>query len=393
MSETNTLPEIQDLITQEVKKYDEVLPKIEELKAELMPLKINGIADEDGYKKVASAIRFVVSKRTAIEEKRKELKRPHYEIGLAIDAKAKEYIALLAPIEDHLKTQKAAVDQTIAIIEEQKAIQKQKLLQQRNDKLIAAGMSLVGNTYVWKNPFTFAEETIVAINLETMNDEDFDAEVSNITKLEQEVVARKQQEEEQRKAEQEKLRQEQENLRLEQEKLRKQQDEINNQKRLEEESLRKQIIEINNMKRQMRLEMLQSIGCRLSDITGFIFYKNKSLISLPELTMVEDWSAKFAEIKEQVAQIDADIKQQEAQDAEKREKEIQEAADLKAKQLEEEKKKIEDEERERIAGLSDSAKLKEYVKNLLGVEVPEFKTQKFKKISESLSSQIKGFLS
>ena len=367
MSETNTLPEIQDLITQEVKKYDEVLPKIDELKAELMPLRINGLDDEDGYKKVSSAIRFVVSKRTAIEEKRKELKRPHYEIGMAIDAKAKEYIALLAPIEDHLKRQKSAIDQTIAIIEEQKAIQKQKLLQERNDKLIAAGMSLVGNTYVWKNPFTFAEETIVAINLETMNDEDFDKEVSNISKLEQEVKARKQQEEEQRKAEQEKLRQEQENLR-------KQQDDI------------------INMKRQMRLEMLQSIGCRLSDITGFIFYKNKSLISSPELTMIEDWSAKFAEIKEQVCQIDADIQQQQVQEAEKREKEIQEAADLKAKKLEEDKKKKEDEERERIGNLSDSAKLKEYVKNLLSVEVPKFNTAKFKKISLSLYEHINTYV-
>jgi hypothetical protein len=375
MSETNTLPEIQDLIAQEVKKYDEVLPKIDELKAELMPLKIDGIQDEDGYKKVSSAIRFVVSKRTAIEDKRKELKRPHYEIGLAIDAKAKEYISLLAPIEEHLKGQKSKVDAQKEEIERIIQFERQRILQKRNDRLIAAGMSLVGNTYVWKNPFTFSEETIVAINLETMNDEDFDAEVSNISKLEQEVLARKQQEEEQRKAEQEKLRQEQENLRLEQEKLRKQQDEI------------------NNMKRQMRLEMLQSIGCRLSDITGFIFYKNKSLISLPELTMIEDWTAKFSEIKEQVSQIDADIKQQEVQDAEKREKEIQEAADLKAKQLEEEKKKKEDEERERVAGLSDSAKMKEYVKNLLGVEVPEFKTQKFKKIYQSLSEHINTYVS
>jgi hypothetical protein len=375
MSETNTLPEIQDLIAQEVKKYDEVLPKIDELKAELMPLKIDGIQDEDGYKKVSSAIRFVVSKRTAIEDKRKELKRPHYEIGLAIDAKAKEYISLLAPIEEHLKGQKSKVDAQKEEIERIIQFERQRILQKRNDRLIAAGMSLVGNTYVWKNPFTFSEETIVAINLETMNDEDFDAEVSNISKLEQEVLARKQQEEEQRKAEQEKLRQEQENLRLEQEKLRKQQDEI------------------NNMKRQMRLEMLQSIGCRLSDITGFIFYKNKSLISLPELTMIEDWTAKFSEIKEQVSQIDADIKQQEVQDAEKREKEIQEAADLKAKKSEEEKKKKEDEERERVAGLSDSAKMKEYVKNLLSVEAPEFKTQKFKKISQSLSEHINTYVS
>jgi len=375
MSETNTLPEIQDLIAQEVKKYDEVLPKIDELKAELMPLKIDGIQDEDGYKKVSSAIRFVVSKRTAIEDKRKELKRPHYEIGLAIDAKAKEYISLLAPIEEHLKGQKSKVDAQKEEIERIIQFERQRILQKRNDRLIAAGMSLVGNTYVWKNPFTFSEETIVAINLETMNDEDFDAEVSNISKLEQEVLARKQQEEEQRKAEQEKLRQEQENLRLEQEKLRKQQDEI------------------NNMKRQMRLEMLQSIGCRLSDITGFIFYKNKSLISLPELTMIEDWTAKFSEIKEQVSQIDADIKQQEVQDAEKREKEIQEAADLKAKQLEEEKKKKEDEERERVAGLSDSAKMKEYVKKLLAVEAPEFKTQKVRNIYLSLYEHINTYVS
>jgi hypothetical protein len=369
------LPEIQDLIAKEVKKYDEVLPKIEELKLELMPLKINGIGDEDGYKKVSSAIKFVVSKRTAIEAKRKELKDPHYQIGLAIDAKAKEYISLLAPIEDHLKNEKLKVDAEKDEIEKQKEYERQRILQQRNDKLIAAGMSLVGNTYVWKNPYTFEEQTIVAINLETMNDEDFDAEVSNISKLEQEVLARKQQEEEQRKAEQEKLRQEQETLRLEQEKLRKQQDEI------------------NSMKRQMRLEMVQSIGCQLSDMTGFIFYKNKSLISLPELSMIEDWNTKYSEIKEQVAQIDADIKQQEIQIAEKRQKELQEAADLREKELEEEKKKKEDEEKERVAGLSDSAKMKEYVNKLIEVEVPEFKTQKFKKIYQSLSEQINSFLS
>lgn len=366
MSETNTLPEIQDLIALEVKKYDEVLPKIDEIKAELMPLKINGIGDEDGYKKVTAAIRFVVSKRTAIEEKRKELKRPHYEIGLAIDAKAKEYVALLAPIEEHLKGQKSNVDNELAEIERQKEIERQAKLQKRNDQLISAGMSLIGNTYIWKDPYTFEEKTIVAINLETMSDEDFDVEVQKISKLDNAVKERKKAEDEQRKAEQDRLKAEQDAFRLEQEKL------------------QKQIEEMNAQKRQLRLEMLQSIGCKLSEMTGFIFYYNDSLITLPELTMVEDWNAKFSEIKQRVAMIDEKVKQQEIENEEKRVKEIQEAADLKAK-------KKEDEERERIAGLSDAEKIKDYLMKLFAVQKPDVKTLKYKKILQNIDDFLNTF--
>lgn len=352
MSETTTLPEIQDLIALEVKKYDEVLPKIEEIKAELMPLKINGIDDEEGYKKVASAIRFVVSKRTAIEEKRKELKRPHYEIGIAIDAKAKEYIALLSPIELHLKAQKGIIDDQFAEIERQKEIDKQAKLLERNNMLLNVGMSLVGNTYIWKNPFTFEEESIVAVNLETMSDEDFEADVLKISKLDSDVKLRQKLEDDQRRLEQDKL-------------------------KAEQDKLRKEIEEMNNQKKQIRLEMLLSIGCKVSDLTGFIFYYNDSLITLPELTMIEDWSAKFAEIKEKVALIDEKVKQQKIENEQKRQKEIEEAADLKAKEFEEQ-------EKERIAGLSDKEKINDYVSKLFAIKKPEVKTLKYKNILQGI---------
>lgn len=40
-----------------------------------MPLKINGIEDKEGYKKVKEGLTFVVSKRNRIEDKRKDLKK------------------------------------------------------------------------------------------------------------------------------------------------------------------------------------------------------------------------------------------------------------------------------------------------------------------------------
>lgn len=383
--EEKQYPTFDELIKTELRKYDDVMPKIEELKQELMPLTISsGVikdkdkvlpADKDGYEKVSKAIRFIVSKRTAVEDKRKELKADSLAYGRAVDARAKEITELISPIETHLKAQKQQVDDEIAIVEAQLQQEKQRKLQERHLRLVNAGMTAIANTYIWN----YGDETheLLAINLETMDDKDFEAEINKVIKLENDKQEKIKQEEE-RKAEEQRLiqeqqeavrkqqQEEQEKLRIEQEKLQKEQDAIN-----------KQLAEMAKMKQDLRLQVLQGIGCQLSEMTGFIFYKNKNVISLPELSMIEDWDSKLQEIKNTIKQTDESIIAEEA-------KKQQEAFELAAKKIDEQKeaerlKKEQEEaaEKERIANLSDKQKFAEYVAKLVSVEAPEFKTAKW----------------
>ena len=61
------VPTFDELVKTELTKFDVVVPKIEELKAQCLPLTINGLEDVEGYKAVSDALKFVVKKRTSIE--------------------------------------------------------------------------------------------------------------------------------------------------------------------------------------------------------------------------------------------------------------------------------------------------------------------------------------
>lgn len=64
----------------------------------------------DNYKAISAAIRDVVSNRTAIEKRRKELKADALAWGKKVDTEAKRITAALTKIEEPLKATKKAVD-------------------------------------------------------------------------------------------------------------------------------------------------------------------------------------------------------------------------------------------------------------------------------------------
>jgi hypothetical protein len=69
-----TAPTFDELIKTELQKYDEIVPKVQELKDLFMNLEITSIEDKDGYSKVKEGLKFMIAKRNEIEGKRKELK-------------------------------------------------------------------------------------------------------------------------------------------------------------------------------------------------------------------------------------------------------------------------------------------------------------------------------
>jgi hypothetical protein len=175
------VPTFEELVKTELTKFDVVVPKIEELKAQCLPLTINGLDDVDGYKAVSDALKFVVKKRTSIEEKRKELKADSLAYGKAVDARAKEITLMLSPIEQHLREQKEQVDAELLRIEEAKEAEKQKVMEARHKSLLDVGMQLIGNQYVNENYGDYS--SFPAINLETLSDDDFFEHLAILTKL------------------------------------------------------------------------------------------------------------------------------------------------------------------------------------------------------------------
>ena len=134
---TENIPSSFDqLIQRELVKFDIVVPAVNELAKEFLPLKIQSVEDKEGYSEVTKALRFIVSKRTAVEDKRKELKADSLAYGRAVDARAKEITALLEPIESHLKDEKNRIDTVIERLKAEEEEKKQAFINNRISILI-----------------------------------------------------------------------------------------------------------------------------------------------------------------------------------------------------------------------------------------------------------------
>ena len=369
--QTFEVPTFDQLIDRELSKYDEVVPKIEEIKAELMPLKIESIDDKEGYEKVSKAIKFVVSKRTAVEQKRKELKADSLAYGRAVDARAKEITDMLSPVEEHLKAEKQKIDDLQAEIERQKQEAIQQKIRQRAQMLLSLGCFSISNEFVWSSPY-FEQLTIPAINLETMDDNDFNQILEGLELKVNETIKRKAEEDRLKKEEEERMLEQKRILHEQMEALRQQQAELQRQK----EEAQTQIL-------SSRLKTIEAMGCKYSEMTGFWFYMNMSISSIPALSQMTEteWN-EFLEvtkgrIENKKIEIEAEnIKKEQERQAEieriRIEAEAQAAAKLKAQQEEAERLRKEQEE-----SLSDSEKLQAYVTRIMELERPNLSTKKW----------------
>lgn len=387
MNTTEQLPTFQQLVDRELSKYDEVIPKIEEIKAELMPLKIQSIDDQNGYEEVAKALRFVVSKRTAIEQKRKELKADSLAFGRAVDARAKEITEMLAPVEEHLKAEKQKIDDQKAEIERQKEIARQQKIRERHDKLISAGcVNIGGEYYLWQSPYHEKEE-IPAVNLELLADDDFNNLYDTIYQKQIDTLQRNAEQERIKKEEEERLLNQKRLMDQQMEELRRQQEEINRQK----EAAQKQIL-------QIRLRTLEAMGCKHSQMTGLVFYDEMGIISMPELSQFteEAWDefVKTAEQRINDKKNRDEIERKEQEERKKaemerirKEAEEQAAARLKAQQEEEERLRKEMEQ-----NMSDSDKFKAYISRIVSIEKPELVTKKWNQEMQKLATIFKTYL-
>ena len=192
------VPTFDELISNELKKYDPILPKVEELKKEFLPLKIANLEDKEGYDAVKDALKFMVTKRHEIEDKRKELKADSLKFGRAVDERAKEIQSMIAPIEEHLKAEKDNIDQQIKAIKEAEERAAQEKLLARHNSLLQVGFNLIGDTYTWVSKVELdSVHTFHKLNLEVWEDAQFNDWVENFnnTILNHELISLKAKEE------------------------------------------------------------------------------------------------------------------------------------------------------------------------------------------------------
>ena len=382
---------ITELINLGLAKYDEVIPAVEELKKELLVLTVqSGVEekngkitplDKDGYKRITEAIKLVVSKRTAVEKKRVELKADSLAYGKAVDARAKEITALLEPIESYLKTQKDSIDAEIKAKEMEIEERKNRMIRERHDRLLKSNMSLVGNEYIWTSRVNqLDQETILAINLELLDDEDFEFFASGLEKKNQDDLKESERQKEEARLAEMKRDEEAKKLREEQDKLEKERQAFLTQRR------------------EMRNSYLADLGLTPTS-TGwslsnpFLPHIKQQMITAHQIETYsgQEWDDHIADLKNKMQDLIATWNEEENQREANRQQAIQEEARRLKEKQEEEERLRQEREQERLDGLSDEEKFNAYLDNLIQLPRPtNMKTKKWAEKVEQIQKHLKS---
>jgi len=86
----------------QIVKYSVTDAAINKMEKEYLPLKLNGIDDKDGFKKIVEYKKNVRAVRLEVESERKNLKAEALEYGRQVDKESNRIKDRLAPIEAHL---------------------------------------------------------------------------------------------------------------------------------------------------------------------------------------------------------------------------------------------------------------------------------------------------
>jgi hypothetical protein len=325
----------------------------------------------------------MVSKRNEVEDKRKELKADSLKFGRAVDDEAKRLTLMLSPIELHLKAEKDKIDSEKKRIAEEEEARKQRVIVHRHEMLVGVGMVILGDIYYFENVITNENVQLHKLNIETMDDNDFNEFVFNMGKVKAEVDNTLREEKEKREREQQKIYEEQEALRREQEAM-----------RLQKEEMEREMQAIINSRTQVRKQSILGLGVEYSDLTGFYFFNGQSIITNNEVQSIDslEWEQRFDAIKLKVNNLII----QEAKDKLEHDRLMREQVEKLAEEQRLAKEKQEAEaiaeqnrlEAERVEGLSDVAKMAEYCDKLLATARPEMKTPKYKKEMRALLDMI-----
>ena len=342
------------LIKIELTKFDVVVPAVAELSKEFLPLKIESIDDNKGYAEVSKALRFMISKRTAVEDKRKELKADSLAYGRAVDARAKQITEMLQPIESHLKSEKERIDAEKEAIRKREEEEKLAIINTRTLKLINLGMVQTMTEFIWTSRYGEGIST-PRINLELFSDEEFNNFLTDFEankkidddyfKVEQEI----------KKAEQVKLEEDQKKLQEEREKFEKEQADV-----------KKEMYDFKLQRAVLRNKILVDLG--LTEFNqDWVYIKSdkqviniiscEDVLNLPNERVTlssEGWEVRLKFIRQEIITLSKEVK-------------------------------VEDE------GLTDKQKFDIYITSLIDLAAPYMSTKKWSAIVQGVQKSLSSF--
>lgn len=225
---------VEDQIRQELAKFNLADQGIAKLKEEFGDLVITGPDDKAGYKAVKEAWNLVRSKRTGLEKKGKDLRGDYTVITKAISGEEKRLTELITPLEDDLYKKWKAIDDEKDRLKKEKEEAEQKQLMARIEEVQTLGMTFADGFYQIGGTIT-----VDVASLRQFNDEQFG-------KLKQAITNKK--------AEMDKAAADAEQQRRDQEE----------QQRKDREAMEKEKEELRKQRREVRLGKLEAIGMEIS---------------------------------------------------------------------------------------------------------------------------------
>lgn len=152
----------------ELIKYNVSEAVIQGLKDKYLHIKVTSFDDKENYEIAKRGHIEIKSLKAQIETRRKELKEDSLKFGRMVDSKAKQVVAPLIEIEDHLVAQRNVIDEEVKRRKEEAEKAQQKMIEERVSAFAKCGavLSFIDATN-WTEETFKAQYEVLKINFKT----------------------------------------------------------------------------------------------------------------------------------------------------------------------------------------------------------------------------------
>lgn len=296
------------IVKNEIARFDVALAAIEEYKTKYSGLKIADMQDKEGYKNVYAAWQFIRGKRLAVEKMHKVIKSDYLTISRGIDQHKNKLVSLLEPLENELGDELERIDKLIEDEKNREEMERQKRLQGRVAELLGQGMQFNGMYYCIGE--TISMDVVALKNFSDHEYSVFLQRVQNENKKQTEAKAEAERLELERIAQIENQKREQEAERL---RLQRQAEEMEQQR-----------AQMRKERTDLRGQILKNAGFQQAGVS--FVYKTQFADVQPVVVTIgdfqdltgDDWDKKFFDLKAETTEIRKLSEEREQAETEKR---------------------------------------------------------------------------
>lgn len=313
----------------EVSRFNIAREWIADRKKQYGKLKIKGLDDREGEKKVKAAWQEVRNKRLAVDKKHKEIKQDYLVITRAIDGEKNNLTDLLSEIEKPLKDELDRIDNEREELKMKAQREAEEKLRIRVEELAENGMGFNGSYYAIGETITMD-----AVTLKGLPDEDYQRLLDRVKIENESIIEAAAEKERQRLAEEKRLQDEREAQDKERQRLEDERKELERQKE-EMEAARR---ELEAEKLRARVVKMEGLGCLFSTVNQAFYMTHKDLdygLYFP-MTEIEgeNFNDLFSKASVEVDKFKKDVAEYEKQKAALEAEELQQKLEAEKKQTE-----------------------------------------------------------